>query len=150
MFKLTRKAEYGLIALKHMQNLEAGKICTAREIADRFKIPEPVMAKILQKLVKAKIVTSVQGAYGGYMLALPPGQISLAQIVEIIEGPFGIVDCVVNGESCDCVQYNEGVCNIDEPFAQIQMQFKNFLNGISLADLNRPKMRVLPLVQIRV
>jgi len=150
MLKLSRKSEYGLIALKHMLNLEAGKICTSREIAARFKIPEPVMAKILQKLVKSGIVASIQGAYGGYVLAMTPAQITMAKVVEAIEGPFGIVDCVVYGEECGCVQYHEGVCNIDEPFAHIQTQFKNFLNGISLADLNKSKTRTSPLVQIRV
>jgi Rrf2 family protein len=150
MFKLSRKSEYGLIALKHMQNLEAGKVCTAREIASRFKIPEPVMSKILQKLVKSGLVASIQGPYGGYVLALKPAKITMTKVVEAIEGPFGIVDCVVSGEECECTQYSEGVCNIEEPFAHIQTQFKNFLNGISLADLSKSKTRSLPLVQIRV
>ncbi len=150
MFKLSRKSEYGLIALKYMQSLEGGKVCTAKEIAARFKIPEPVLAKILQKLVKSGIVTSIQGAYGGYVLAMTPGQITMTKVVEAIEGPFGIVDCVVSGNECECTQYSEGVCNIEEPFAQIQHQFKNFLNGISLADLNKPAAQSSPLVQIRV
>ncbi|NUO81730.1 Rrf2 family transcriptional regulator [candidate division KSB1 bacterium] len=150
MFKLSRKSEYGLIALKYMQNLEAGKLCTAREIAARFKIPEPVMAKILQKLVKSGIVASIQGAYGGYVLAMTPAQITMTKVVEAIEGPFGIVDCVVSGNECECTQYSEGVCNIEEPFTQIQTQFKNFLNGISLADLSKSQTQALPLVQIRV
>lgn len=150
MFKLSRKSEYGLIALKYMQSLEVGKVCTAKEIAARFKIPEPVMAKILQKLVKSGIVTSLQGAYGGYVLAMTPAQITMTKVVEAIEGPFGIVDCVVSGHECECTQYSEGVCNIEAPFAQIQHQFKDFLNGISLADLNKPAVLPSPLVQIRV
>ncbi len=150
MFKLSRKSEYGLIALKHMLNLEAGKVCTAREVSARFKIPEPVMAKILQKLVKSRLVASIQGPYGGYVLAMKPAQITMTKVVEAIEGPFGIVDCAVNGEACECTQYSEGVCNIEEPFAQIQTQFKNFLNGISLADLNKSAARPAPLVQISV
>ncbi len=150
MLKLSRKSEYGIIALKFMLNRGAGTLSTAKEIATRFKIPEQLMAKILQKLVKTGILMSTQGVRGGYMLALPPEKISIAKIVESIEGPVGIVDCVVTGEDCQCAQYEEGVCNIDEPFAHIQMQFKNFLDGISLADLNRAPVRENALVQIRV
>ena len=150
MLKLSRKSEYGIIALKYMLNRGDGTLSTTREIATRFKIPEQLMAKILQKLVKSGIVMSTQGVRGGYVLALPPEKITIAKIVESIEGPVGIVDCVVSGEDCHCVQFEGGVCNIDEPFAHIQMQFKNFLNGISLADLNQPRALQTPLVQISV
>jgi len=150
MLKLSRKSEYGIIALKFMLNRRAGTLSTTKEIATRFKIPEQLMAKILQKLVKAGILMSTQGVHGGYVLALPPEKITMARIVESIEGPVGIVDCVVSGEDCQCVQYEGGVCNIDEPFAHIQIQFKNFLDGISLADLNRAPAPQNTLVQIRV
>ncbi len=150
MLKLSRKSEYGIIALKFMLTRGDGALSTAREIAARFKIPEQLMAKILQKLVKSGLIMSTQGAHGGYVLAMPPEKITIAGIVESIEGPVGIVDCVVSGEDCRCVQYEGGVCNIDEPFARIQMEFKNFLDGISLADLNRPAAQKSPLVQILV
>ena len=150
MLRLSRKAEYGLIALKYMLNRPPGTLCTSREIAERFKIPEPLMAKILQKLVKDGLIMSTQGVRGGYILAMPPERITVAKIVESIEGPFGIVDCVVSGEDCRCLQYDEGVCNIDESFASIQIQFKHFLDGISLADLNKPAAKVPQLVNIRV
>ena len=147
MLRLSRKSEYGIIALKYMLNRGDDTLSTTREIASRFKIPEQLMAKILQRLVKSGIVMSTQGVRGGYVLALPPEKITVAKIVESIEGPVGIVDCVVSGDDCQCAQFEEGLCNIDEPFARIQMEFKNFLDGISLADLNRPRS---PLVQIQV
>ena len=147
MLRLSRKSEYGIIALKYMLTRGDDTLSTTREIASRFKIPEQLMAKILQRLVKSGIVMSTQGVRGGYVLALPPEKITVAKIVESIEGPVGIVDCVVSGDDCQCAQFEEGLCNIDEPFARIQMEFKNFLDGISLADLNRPRS---PLVQIQV
>ena len=150
MLKLSRKSEYGIIALKFMLNRGAGTLSTTKEIATRFKIPEQLMAKILQKLVKSGLLISTQGVHGGYMLAMPPEKITMARIVESIEGPVGIVDCVVSGDDCQCAQFEEGVCNIDEPFARIQLEFKNFLNGISLADLNRPAVPQSRLVQIQV
>jgi Rrf2 family protein len=150
MLRLSRKSEYGLIALKFMLNRGAGTLSTAREIATRFKIPEQLLAKILQKLVKSGIIMSTQGVHGGYVLAMAPEKITIARIVESIEGPVGIVDCMVAGEECQCAQFEEGVCNIDEPFARIQKEFKNFLDGISLADLNQALPRKSPLVQIQV
>jgi Rrf2 family protein len=136
MLKLSRKAEYGIIALKYILNRPAGQPSSAREIAERYNIPVELMAKVLQKLAKDGMLQSAQGVYGGYILAVTPSKISVADIVESLDGPIGIVECVVDGDECKCVQYHTGVCNISDPFARIQGQFKNFLNGISLVDLN--------------
>jgi Rrf2 family protein len=136
MLKLSRKSEYGIIALKHILNKRIGQTSSAREIAEQYHIPLELMAKVLQKLAKDGLLQSVQGINGGYALALSPAQISVADIVESIDGPIGIVECVTSEEECECVQYTTGVCNISDPFMQIQGKFKNFLSGISLADLN--------------
>lgn len=136
MLRLSRKAEYGIIALKHMLSRPSGQTCSAREIAERYNIPVELMAKVLQKLAKDGMLQSAQGVYGGYVLALPPSRISVADIVESIDGPIGIVECVTSEEECKCVQYTTGVCNISDPFVRIQGKFKNFLSGISLVDLN--------------
>jgi Rrf2 family protein len=136
MLRLSRKAEYGIIALKYILSRPPGQTASAREIAERYNIPVELMAKVLQKLAKDGLLQSAQGVYGGYGLAVAPSQISVAAIVESLDGPIGIVECVASGEECKCVQYNTGVCNISGPFVRIQGQFKNFLSGISLADLN--------------
>ena len=136
MLRLSRKAEYGIIALKHMLHRPPGQPVSAREIAERYHIPIELMAKVLQKLAKDGLLQSAQGVYGGYLLAVEPSQITVAAVVESLDGPIGIVECVVSGDECKCVQYNSGVCNINDPFVRIQGQFENFLRGISLADLN--------------
>jgi Rrf2 family protein len=136
MLRLSRKAEYGIIALKYILSRPPGQTTSAREIAERYNIPAELMAKVLQKLAKDGLLQSAQGVHGGYVLAVEPAQINVAAIVESIDGPIGIVECVISGEECKCLQYSTGVCNINEPFARIQGQFKNFLSGISLADLN--------------
>ncbi len=133
MLKLSKKSEYGIIALKHMLNQPAGQVTRAKEIASAYNIPSEVMAKILQQLVKSDIIQSSQGARGGYELAKFGENISLSEIIECIEGPVGLVDCASEDE-CDCVQLLN--CNISEPFKVIQQQFKLFLTGISLADIN--------------
>jgi Rrf2 family protein len=139
MLKLSRKSEYGIIALKHILNKQAGQTSSTREIAEHYNIPVELMAKVLQKLAKDGLLQSVQGINGGYALALSPAKISVADVVESIDGPIGIVECVTSEDECKCVQYTTGVCNISDPFMHIQGRFKNFLSGISLADLNAPQ-----------
>lgn len=116
-----------------MLNQPAGAIIRARDVASLYNIPLEAMAKTLQTLARSGIVVSCQGAKGGYVLGRAGDTISLSEIIESIEGPLGIVDCVGASE-CDCVQLEN--CNISDPFQVIQKQFKLFLAGISLADIN--------------
>ncbi|RMF64494.1 MAG: Rrf2 family transcriptional regulator [Calditrichaeota bacterium] len=135
MLKLSRKAEYGIIALKHLLMHGSEHLTTAREISARYQIPVEIMAKILQSLSRAGILESTKGARGGYRLSRPPEEISVKDVVDAIEGPVGLVECTVDDAECSCVQYNLGVCNIDGPFSKIQFQFEKFLEGIKLQDL---------------
>lgn len=135
MLKVTRAAEYGIIALKYIHQQPPGYFASAREIAKKYNIPAEIMAKIMQKMAKEGLVMSCQGSRGGYALARPPAKISVAEIVQSIEGPIGIVDCATDPD-CDCVQLHTGVCNIKDPFTQIQSKFMGFLRALSLADLN--------------
>ena len=150
MLAISRKTEYGIIALKYMMLRGTGTLCTAKEIATRFKISEQLMAKILQKLAKNGLIASTQGVRGGYTLAMRPSQITVARIVEAIDGPFGIVDCVVSGNECNCIQYQEDVCNIMDTFAGIQTQFKNLLEGIALSDFNKSNRNRTQLINVSV
>jgi len=133
MLRINKRAEYGIIALKHLLNQPEGKVSRAKEIAQVYNIPNEIMAKILQQLVRHGMVYSTQGANGGYTLAKDGNQISLSDIIETLEGPLGIVECTA-GEECNCIQLP--YCNISAPFSVIQKQFKLFLSGVSLADLN--------------
>ena len=133
MLRLTKKSEYGIIALKYMLNQPGGAIIRAKEISDFYHIPTEIMAKILQRLVRKGIITSCQGSKGGYVLAKDGSQISLSEIIETIDGPVKLVECM-DDEACACMQLN--YCNISDPFKLIQKQFKQFLSRISLADIN--------------
>lgn len=133
MLRITKKAEYGIIALKHILNQPDGRVSRAKEIAQIYNIPSEIMAKILQQLARHGMVCSIQGAKGGYILAKDGNKISLSDIIQALEGPLGIVECAANDE-CGCMQLP--YCNIRSPFNVIQEQFKTFLSGIYLADLN--------------
>ncbi|MFQ5769461.1 MAG: RrF2 family transcriptional regulator [bacterium] len=133
MLRLTKKSEYGVIALKHMMNLPVGTVTRAKEVAELYNIPSEIMAKILQKLARRGIVQSSQGAKGGYILAKEGNLISLSEIIETIDGPVWLVECMTD-DDCNCMQLDS--CNISDPFRVIHKQFKIFLSKISLADIN--------------
>jgi Rrf2 family protein len=76
MFKLNRKTEYGLLALQYMARMENNEVATVKEITSQHRIPQSLLAKILQGLARKKIIQSVKGARGGYVMAEPWGRTS--------------------------------------------------------------------------
>ncbi len=133
MLKLSKKSEYGIIALKHILNQPQDSVTSAKDIARLYQIPPEIMAKILQTLARKEIVRSSQGARGGYILGRNGDAISLSDIIEAIEGPLGLVDCAGSSDS-SCAQLDS--CNISDPLKVIQAQFRVFLSNISLASIN--------------
>jgi len=85
MFKFNKKTEYGILALQHMLSLKQDQVATVKEIAENYKIPQSLLAKILQQLSRKKIIQSVQGAKGGYVLKTDADDLSLAKVLEAIE-----------------------------------------------------------------
>ena len=129
MLKLTRKLEYALIALRHMQDKEDIFI-SAKEIANMYLIPYELLAKILQKMTKLNYIKAAKGPSGGYKIRKGLTEISLTQFIEDIEGPIGIVDCNINS---DCVQLDN--CNIRMPLKQINSNIRAIFNGIRVGDI---------------
>ena len=129
MLKLTRKLEYALIALRHMQDKEDIFI-SAKEIADMYLIPYELLAEILQQMAKLNYIKATRGPRGGYQIRKGLTKISLTQFIENIEGPIGIVDCNINS---DCVQLNN--CNIRMPLKQINNNIREIFNGIRVGDI---------------
>lgn len=131
MLKISRKVEYGIIALKHLYLQDS--LCKSKEISEKFSIPTEIMAKILQGLARAEFLNSIKGASGGYKLARKASDISIKDIIEAIDGPMGIVDCVLKKDSCP--QSIMGVCNIQIPLIQVQEKLCDFFTNITLMDL---------------
>jgi len=130
MLKLTKKIEYGLIALQHMQSKPQNEITSAKEVAENFDLPASLLAKVLQQLAKHNIIEPIQGPGGGYRISKPLEQIKLNDFIEIIEGPVGLVDCL---RDPDCSQM--GTCNIRVPIERINNTIKNLFSNMTLADL---------------
>ena len=103
MLKLTKKADYGLIALKHLAETAhatdgANIACSAKDIAEAYDIPQEALAKILQRLVKSGFLISHHGINGGYLLSRRPQEISAFEVIRAIDGPLFIT---VQGETAD-------------------------------------------------
>jgi len=90
MMKLSKKADYGLIALKHLAIHNGHGSCSASDIAEVYKMSTPLMAKVLQKLAKAGLVDARHGSSGGYTLARDASMISALDVIRAIDGPFSL------------------------------------------------------------
>src|SRR5687767_2571346 len=98
MFRLSKKADYGLIALKHLAQ-HSDESISAREIALHYRIPGELLAKVLQRLARKGLLVSQQGTNGGYVLARDPAAISIVDVVEALEGPISMTPCE-RGSDC--------------------------------------------------
>jgi len=132
MLRLSKKADYGLIAMKHLAQ-QSSALCStsAREIAEKYDIPIELMAKVLQRLVRTGLLISTQGTRGGYALSRPSGNISVADIIQAIDGPFTVTACSV--EKNDCEQFRK--CSIRDSLWQIRERIVLALGTVSLAEL---------------
>jgi len=139
MLRLTKKADYGLMALKYLaeQALEAGDAqssgaaASAKAIAEAYHIPPQLLAKILQTLARAGLLVSHAGTNGGYALARSARDISAFQVIRAIDGPLFITSCITIHGTCDLA----GHCTIKEPLRKVNDSITGLLSDLSIADL---------------
>src|SRR3989442_2628945 len=94
MFKLSKKADYGLIAVKHLaMHRSKNHACSANEIAEEYGISTTLMAKVLQKLARNALVAAKHGSTGGYQLAQDPDRIRALEAITAIHGPGLLTSC---------------------------------------------------------
>jgi len=134
MLRLSKKADYALIAMKHLavrgdRGFQAS--VSAREIAEQYDIPIELMAKVLQRLVRRGLLLSHQGTRGGYQLARLPGQISVADVIQAIDGPLTVTAC--STEKHDCEQYSK--CSVRDPLWQIRERIVAALGTVTLSEM---------------
>ncbi len=132
MLRFSKKADYGLIAMKHLAQ-QSPALCStsAREIAEQYDIPIELMAKVLQRLVRTGLLVSTQGTRGGYALSRPSVSISVADVIQAIDGPFTVTACSL--ENNDCEQFSK--CSIRDPLWQIRERIVSALGTVSLAEM---------------
>ena len=130
MFKITRKLEYALIALRHIQGQSEDKVVSAKEISGVYRIPLQLLAKILQELAKHDILEAIQGAHGGYKLKKSLDQMNLTALIKILEGPIGIMDCSID---TNCVQLD--ICNIRKPINRVNDAIISMFDNLTLSEI---------------
>ncbi len=129
MLKFTRKLEYALIALSHI-NKKRDSYSSAQEISIQYMIPKELLAKTLQQMKKLDYISAIKGPKGGYVLNKKLSSISLVKFIEDLEGPVGMVDCSIND---DCLQIKN--CNIRLPINKISNNIRSILNNINLSEI---------------
>ena len=121
MLRLSKKADYALIAMKHLALRGDRASSSAREIAALYDIPIELMAKVLQRLVRRGLLASHQGTRGGYQLARRPVQISVADVIQAIDGPVTVTAC--STEEGQCEQFAK--CNVRDPLWKVRERTRN-------------------------
>ena len=129
--RLSKKADYALLAMRHLAAHAEREAVSARELAESYDLPPELLAKVLQKLVRGRLLTSVQGIRGGYGLARQAASISVADVIQAIDGPLTVTACSDLDHSCD--QYAK--CNIRDPLWRIKDRIVSALAATSLAEL---------------
>ena len=130
MLRFTKRADYGLMAIHYIAVNDGFGAVSAKRIAEEFTIPPELMAKILQRLAKQRLIVSTNGPKGGYALARRPTEITVGQVIRALEGPINILSCL---EDADCPQMQK--CNLRRPVQKIQAAISQVLDTMSLAEL---------------
>lgn len=131
MLRLSKKADYSLMAIHYIAYHQHDGVVNAKRIAEELGVPGELLAKILQRLAKRRLITSVNGPKGGYELARDPGQIKVGEVLRAVEGPLGIVHCY---QTLRCPQLS--TCNIRKPVWMIQASIEQLLDTMTLEELN--------------
>jgi FeS assembly SUF system regulator len=134
MLRITKTTDYGIILLTELAAAPV-RVFSATELASEALIPAPMASKILKQLTREGILDSRRGARGGYVLARPPELISVAQIIDALEGPIALTECIALGPG-ECEQ--EPVCPTRTNWQRINLAVRGALEQISLAEMCHP------------
>lgn len=133
MLRVSKLSDYATVLLGHLAAAPA-RVRPAADLAEAARLELPTVSKVLKLLGSAGLVESYRGVSGGYRLARPPEQISVAQIVEAIDGPIGMTQCAVHVGQCS----HEDHCGVRGPWQRISQVVVQALRGMSLAQMIAP------------
>ena len=133
MLKLSKKVDYGLMSLMHLAQRPERPSWSAREIAENYDIPLELLAKILQKLVQKGLLVSHAGTHGGYSLSRPAGRISAAEVIEAIEGPLSLTNCVSDDGLCG--QFEK--CNVKSPLQRLNEIVAQTFRDLTIEEMSQ-------------
>lgn len=131
MLRLSKKSDYALMAVTHLASRADGGAASAREISESYSIPLELLAKILQRLVRARLLVSAQGTRGGYRLGKAAAQISVADVIQAVDGPVTVTACSPDDHACG--QFT--TCSIRDPLWRIKNRILDMLTTVSVMEL---------------
>jgi Rrf2 family protein len=140
MLRLSKKADYALMAMKHLATRQDAASSSAREISEAYEIPLELLAKVLQRLVRARLLVSLQGTRGGYRLGRTASAISVADVIQAVDGPVTVTACSADDHNCD--QFSK--CSIRDPLWKIRGRILETLTTVTVADLAADDQAVSP------
>jgi FeS assembly SUF system regulator len=140
MFKLNRMTDYAIVVLGALAHRQ-GEILATAQLAELTGLSQPTVAKVAKTLMAADLLETQRGVHGGYRLAQPAAATSLVQIVEAMEGPIAVNDCV-DGAQAPCVVGN--CCFMSRNWNRVNLAVRNALSDLSLEDLIDPAQLFTP------
>ena len=133
MIRITKQTDYGIVLLTHL-SANPERQYNAPDLAAEAQLPLPMVSKILKLLAREGLLISHRGVKGGYGLARPPRQISMAEIVAALEGPIAITECIDEGGDC----FHQPICQVRGNWQRINEAVRAALADITLAEMALP------------
>lgn len=134
--RLTKLTDYGIVLLTHVARTTSRDVHTARSLAQEARLPLPTVGRLLKVLTGAGLLTSQRGVHGGYSLARPARDITVAQIICALEGPISLTECAEVHVPSGC--RHEVHCPTRTNWQKINTAVHHALDGITLADMAQP------------
>ena len=138
MLQLTKRTEYGLLALIHIADREGG-VVSVREICERYPLPKRTVAEVLKDLHRSALVESMRGSAGGYTLSRSADEITLGQVVAALEGAPALTSCesplVLKNGGCEV----EPICPIRSPIQRVRERLWQMLEHTTLRSLQNQR-----------
>ncbi|HBZ69106.1 MAG TPA: SUF system Fe-S cluster assembly regulator [Deltaproteobacteria bacterium] len=133
MIRMSKLTDYGIVLLAELGSQHDAAPHNARELSLRTHLPLPVVSKLLKALAREGVLLSHRGAKGGYSLSRQPEQISVAEVIRVLEGPIALTECGTPGL---CAQ--EQLCQVRTPWQRINEVIRDALSHVTLAELIAP------------
>jgi len=127
---LTNKADYAVRAVLDIARYHPD-LRTRRQITSAMDLPGNFLSQILATLVRHEVLDSTAGPTGGYTLTRNPAEVTLLEVIELIEGPIALDECILRGGTCDWTQ----VCPLHETWSEAKTAFTNRLATTNFGDL---------------
>jgi FeS assembly SUF system regulator len=135
MFRLSKATDYGIVLMAQLAQDPTDAPRGARELAECVELPVPMASKILKALAREGLLDSQRGSKGGYRLARAPEELTVSEMIRVLEGPVALTDCAIGPSLCE----HETMCAVREPWQMISRVVEQALSDMTLADLVRAR-----------